>query len=60
MIGAIAQKFRGTVGQIGGSGYLKDYQYDDRLRFRSPPRFLDPVQAAWRILTYVEQVPPAQ
>ena len=60
VIGAIAQKFRGTVGRIGTSGYLKDYQYDDRLRFRSPPRFLDPVQAAWRILTYVEQVPPAQ
>ena len=60
VIGAIAQKFRGTVGQGGGStGYIKDYQYDERLRFRSPPHFLDPVQAAWRILTYVEQVPPA-
>lgn len=58
--GAIAQKFRGTVGQIGNSGYLKDYQYDDRLRFRSPPRFLDPVQAGWRIQTYVEQVPAAR
>lgn len=59
--GAIAQKYRGTVGRTGnGSGYLKDYQYDSRLRFRSPPHFLDPVQAGWKIQNYVEQVPPAR
>ena len=42
--GAIAQKYRGPVGTgTGGSintGFLKDYTYDDRLRFRSPPYFL--------------------
>jgi Tfp pilus assembly protein PilX len=58
--GAIAQKYRGPVG-LGGSsvthGYTKAYGYDDRLKFLSPPHFLDPVQAAWRIMRYSEQVP---
>lgn len=54
--GAIVQKFRGPVGR-GSSGYIKNYSYDTRFRFRSPPKFLDPVQAAWRIQTYNEQVP---
>jgi len=59
--GAIAQKFRGPVGTGGGggisNGYLKDYNYDDRLRLRQPPHFLDPVQSAWRIMRQFEQVP---
>jgi Tfp pilus assembly protein PilX len=54
--GAIAQKFRGAVGR-GTSGYTKLYSYDNRLRYRSPPKFLDPVQAAWQIQAYNEQVP---
>src|SRR5262249_48045091 len=37
--GAIAQKFRGAVGTTGGTGYLKDYNYDDRLRYQEPPHF---------------------
>jgi type II secretory pathway pseudopilin PulG len=59
--GAIAQKFRGPVGTgSGGSistGYRKDYEYNDRLRYREPPYFLDPVQAAWRIARQNEQIP---
>jgi hypothetical protein len=54
--GAISQKFRGPVGTFnsgggGGSstGYTKNYNYDDRLRYLSPPYFLDPVQSAWRV-----------
>jgi hypothetical protein len=58
--GAIAQKFRGPVGTHSGgtvqSGYLKNYVYDDDLRFRDPPFFLDPIQASWRILGENEQV----
>jgi hypothetical protein len=58
--GTIAQKFRGPVGTGSGSsvstGYLKNYQYDDRLRLREPPHFIDPVQASWRIQRYAEQV----
>ena len=40
--GSIAQEWRGVVGTQGGSpmcGYVKDYHYDKRLRFASPPYF---------------------
>ncbi len=49
--GAIAQKFRGAVGTTGGNtGYLKSYNYDDRLRFLSPPSFIKPEQSVdWTI-----------
>jgi hypothetical protein len=47
--GAISQKFRGAVGTTGGTGYLKDYNYDDRLRYQEPPHFFDPVQSAWHV-----------
>ena len=61
--GAIAQKYRGPVGTgSGGSvdtGYLKNYTYDDRLRYRSPPFFLNPVDAAWEVVRSNEQVPAA-
>jgi hypothetical protein len=61
VLGVIAQKFRGPVGTGGSSGvstgYLKDYNYDDRLRLRQPPHFLDPVQSAWRVMRQWEQVP---
>lgn len=57
--GAIAQKTRGAVGTSGGSGtgYLKNYVYDRRLRFRTPPSFLDPVRSAWRLASQQEQIP---
>lgn len=47
--GAISQKFRGAVGLVGSSGYSKNYNYDDRLRYISPPSFLDPVESAWHV-----------
>jgi hypothetical protein len=63
VFGAIAQKFRGPVGTFSGttlnSGYTKDYNYNDALRYRSPPYFLDPMQAAWRVIRANEQVPAA-
>jgi Tfp pilus assembly protein PilX len=59
--GAIVQRYRGAVGTGSGAsattGYLKGYWYDDRLRFRSPPYFLDPVRAAWGVIKTTEQVP---
>lgn len=59
--GAIAQQFRGPVGTGSGStistGFRKQYVYNDRLRYREPPYFLDPVQASWRISRETEQVP---
>ena len=47
--GAISQKFRGAVGTQGSTGYIKNYNYDDRLRFQEPPHFFDPVQSAWHV-----------
>jgi Tfp pilus assembly protein PilX len=59
--GAIAQKFRGPVGTSSNgdpqSGFIKSYTYDDRFRFRSPPKFIDPVAAGWQVQLYTEQVP---
>jgi hypothetical protein len=57
--GAIAQKYRGPVGTGGtsGTGYTKDYQYDQRLALRSPPRFMNPVQPAWALANRSEQIP---
>jgi hypothetical protein len=50
--GAIAQLFRGYVSTGGAnitSGYEKNYEYDDRLGVESPPYFLNPVKAAWKV-----------
>lgn len=56
--GAIAQWYRGVVGTgNGATGYLKDYNYDDRLKVREPPNLLDPVQTSWRIVRQTEQQP---
>ena len=62
--GAIAQRFRGPVGTFSGStlssGYQKNYTYDDRLRYRSPPYFVEPVKASWKIVRNNEQVRAAE
>jgi type II secretory pathway pseudopilin PulG len=59
--GAITQYWRGAVGTGSAaspaSGYLKDYQYDDRLKYREPPQFLDPVTSSWNLLRESEQAP---
>jgi type II secretory pathway pseudopilin PulG len=52
--GAIAQKFRGIVGVSGTSGYVKAYQYDERLATDEPPYFLAPLKAGWRIIRETE------
>ncbi len=54
--GAIAQSYRGVVGTgNGNTGYIKNYNYDDRLKIREPPNFLDPIKTSWRIVRQVEQ-----
>jgi Tfp pilus assembly protein PilX len=58
--GAIAQKFRGPVGTgggDGGSGYAKDYNYEDTFQYRDPPSFLSPIQSSWTVRRFVEQSP---
>jgi len=61
--GVITQEFRGPVGTFSGSppvlqtGYNKAYSYDSRLKYLSPPFFLNPTQSAWQRISYAE-VPP--
>ena len=47
--GAIAQKYRGAVGTTGSTGYLKNYEYDDKFRTNEPPEFTSPEKTAWVI-----------
>ncbi|HEY1451388.1 MAG TPA: hypothetical protein VGF47_10585 [Solirubrobacteraceae bacterium] len=48
--GSIAQFWRGPVGTAGGSGYIKNYNYDDRLANQQPPSFLSPTNAtSWKV-----------
>jgi hypothetical protein len=61
--GVIAQKFRGPVGTFSGSGgiintgYAKAYSYDTRLKYLTPPYFLNPLQSAWVRLSFGELKP---
>lgn len=56
VVGAIAQKFRGTVGTggSGGTGYSKAYSYDTRMRNIAPPKFLSPVSTTYGVNVFVE------
>ncbi len=53
VVGAIAQKFRGIV-RSGSNGYIKNYNYDERLRYIAPPKFLSPVSTSYGISVLVE------
>jgi Tfp pilus assembly protein PilX len=61
--GVITQEFRGPVGTFNSStgnlnsGYNKNYSYDTRLKYLSPPYFLSPTQSAWIRLSYAELKP---
>lgn len=45
--GAIAQKYRGAVGTTNSTGYIKNYEYDDKFRTNEPPEFTAPEKTAW-------------
>lgn len=49
--GSIAQYWRGPVGTGGGTGtgYIKNYNYDQRLFTQEPPNFLTPISATWKL-----------
>jgi hypothetical protein len=59
----LAQRYRGPVGtNLNGSiasGFSKDYNYDQRLRYLSPPNFLDPVASQWSVVLWAENAVPA-
>lgn len=55
--GAIAQNYRGIVGTTGGTGYIKEYKYDERLAVDEPPYFLSPLNSGWKV---VRETTPAK
>ena len=48
----------GSGGSVS-TGFAKDYIYDQRLKYQSPPKFLDPVASAWSIAVWKEVVVPS-
>lgn len=59
--GVLAQKYRGPVGTGGGTsgtGYIKNYSYDYRYRYLTPPHFLVPTLSSWKTSRSREQTPP--
>lgn len=57
VFGAIAQKFRGTVATGTDpvvTGYKKNYVYDNRFKYKAPPKFLNPVTTTYGVTTWVE------
>jgi hypothetical protein len=53
--GALAQYWRGIVYE-GGRGYIKNYNYDERLETDQPPNFLSPSTTSWKLTR--ETAPP--
>lgn len=57
VLGAIAQKYRGTVATGSTSvvtGYSKNYVYDTRFKYKAPPKFLNPVTTTYGVTSWVE------
>ncbi|HEY7438429.1 MAG TPA: hypothetical protein VIC35_03440 [Acidimicrobiia bacterium] len=61
VFGAIAQEYRGAVGTFSGasinSGYIKNYNYDNRLKYLEPPYFLNPTATVFQQSTWSEESP---
>jgi hypothetical protein len=59
--GGMIQRFRGPVGCTGcstsQSGYLKDYNYDQRLVTLAPPHLADLAASEWNPLEFIEGAP---
>lgn len=58
--GALAQRWRGTVGTGGcgsGTGYCKNYAYDYTFKSQTPPHFLAPTAATWKIIRLRQTLP---
>ncbi|GAA4749603.1 hypothetical protein GCM10025783_22410 [Amnibacterium soli] len=56
MLGSIAQRFRGPVATTSGTtvatGYAKNYLYDARFSTVTPPYYLKPTSAAFKVGSY--------
>jgi len=59
VFGSIGQRYRGPVGTFnnGGqpvSGYIKDYDYDQRMQFNEPPHFIEPLNSGFYVSNWEE------
>ncbi|SBN61389.1 hypothetical protein GA0004736_0276 [Curtobacterium sp. 9128] len=54
VVGSIAQNWRGPVATTGGTGFSKNYVYDQRLLTTAPPKFLQPVSTSYGVTTQIE------
>lgn len=61
VFGSVAQNYRGTVATTSGStiatGYAKNYGYDARLASTTPPYYLKPTTASFKVASYASTVP---
>ncbi|MCU1404549.1 MAG: hypothetical protein JWQ43_852, partial [Glaciihabitans sp.] len=53
IVGAIAQKYRGIV-RSGDIGYVKNYSYDLRFSYLTPPKYLMPVSTTYGVIVWIE------
>jgi hypothetical protein len=60
VFGSVAQNYRGTVATTSGStiltGYAKNYSYDGRLASATPPYYLKPTTASFKVASYASTV----
>ena len=59
LTGALIQKYHGPVGTFSWgsgiqSGYSKDYRYDERMQYKEPPHFLEPLNTGFEIAKWEE------
>lgn len=47
----------GVSSSYCSAGYTKNFVYDDRLAYLSPPHFLEPLETAWDVSQYAEVAP---
>ncbi len=58
--GSIVQNYRGPVGTFNGrtgekiSGYSKNYSYDQRMLYKAPPHFIEPLNAGFELAGWSE------
>ena len=59
--GALAQRYRGPVATTSGnttaSGYAKNYEYDTRFSSVTPPYYLKPTSASFKVSSYAATTP---
>ncbi|SHE61499.1 PilX N-terminal [Desulforamulus putei DSM 12395] len=58
LIGSLIQHQRLPVGLVGQTGYSKNYSFDPRMNYQTPPHFLEPSEAGWEVDYWQEVANP--